>query len=415
MARFYDMNGWTRWGIAQLFFVLSVLCNISFAISSPNLLSSLALKEAQLGELGGIYFASFSIALLILGGLMSTIQPRLLLGGSAVMAAIGALTLAAANGFVGALIAMLLMGVGLSTAFVGVITYVGKEFPQNFAFMAALSNAITNLCSALLAITSSMVPILAGFRAPFRLLALLLLLTGGLLFVVLRERKSSSDSSSNRAGRSPPVTLSAAALPAAIGRILTTPQFWYVALYFGGLFGSFLAYADLWNIPYQLKVFGHTIQHASLLNSAFPIGMTVGSLIGGAWANRAGFLVPIRVFAIVALVTEALLFGNTLPEAGAGFAFFLVGIGCSAASLALAALPEHLEAVLVPIATSFVMTFTYLLSALIQVLAGQPGGKAGITSFTNYQASFAVIVVPVVIAAVTSFLIRRRTRATAAV
>lgn len=409
------MNGWIRWGITQLFFVLSVICNISFAISSPNLISSLSLEEAQLGELGGIYFASFSIALLIIGGLMSTIEPRLLLGGSAVVAAIGALILSAANGFEGALIARLLMGVGLSTAFVGVITYVSKEFPQNFAFMAALSNAIANLCSALLAITNSVTPILAGFRAPFRLLAPLMLFTAGLLFVVLRERKSSSESASIPAEGSPQATLSAAELPTAICRILTTPQFWYVALYFGGLFGSFLAYADLWNIPYQLKVFGHTIQHASLLNSAFPIGMTVGSLIGGAWANRAGFLIPIRVFSIVALVTEALLFGNALPEAGAGFAFFLVGIGCSAASLALAALPEHLEAILVPIATTFVMTFTYLLSALIQVLAGQPGGKSGITTFTSYQGSIATIVVPVAIAAASSFLIRRRTRATAAI
>ena len=402
------MNGLTRWGVAQLFFALSVLCDVCFAISSPSLLSSLGLKDAQLGELGGTYFASFSIALLILGGLMSTIAPRLLLGGSAVVAAIGALLLGSANGFEGALIARVLMGIGLSTAFVGVITYVGREFPQNFAFMAALSNAITNLCSALLAITSSMVPILVGFRAPFRLLALLLMLTAVLLFIILRDGKNSNGNIANDSQSKKIATLTAAELPAAIGRIVRKPQFWYVTLYFGGLFGSFLAYADLWNIPYQLKVFGHPIQHASLLNSAFPIGMTVGSLLGGAWAKRIGFILPLRVFAIITFITEAVLFSTTLPEIGAGLAFFLVGFGCSAASLALAALPEHLEAPLVPIATTFVMTFTYLLSALIQVAAGQPGGGGGITTFSSYQGSIAVIVFPVAIATITAFLIRRK-------
>ena len=136
--------------------------------------------------------------------------------------------------------------------------------------------------------------------------------------------------------------------------------------------------------------------------------MTVGSLLGGAWAKRIGFILPLRVFAIITFITEAVLFSTTLPEIGAGLAFFLVGFGCSAASLALAALPEHLEAPLVPIATTFVMTFTYLLSALIQVAAGQPGGGGGITSFSSYQGSIAVIVFPVAIATITAFLIRRK-------
>jgi MFS family permease len=148
------MARWIRWGATQLFFALSVLCSVTFAITSPSLLGSLGLGEAQLGALGGAYVTAFSIALLLLGGLMSTIPTRLLLGGSALVAALGTLLLASSQGFAGALLAMVLMGIGLSTAFVGVISTVGREFPRNFPFMAALSNAITNLGSALLAIGS---------------------------------------------------------------------------------------------------------------------------------------------------------------------------------------------------------------------------------------------------------------------
>jgi len=55
VGKLTEMNGLTRWGVAQL-------C-----------------------DLGGSYLASFSIALFILGGLMSTIAPRLLLGGPSVI------------------------------------------------------------------------------------------------------------------------------------------------------------------------------------------------------------------------------------------------------------------------------------------------------------------------------------------
>ena len=77
------MTRWIRWGATQLFFALSVLCSVTFAITSPSLLGSLGLGDAQLGALGGAYVTAFSIALLLLGGLMSTIPTRLLLGGSA--------------------------------------------------------------------------------------------------------------------------------------------------------------------------------------------------------------------------------------------------------------------------------------------------------------------------------------------
>lgn len=400
------MARWIRWGATQLFFALSVLCTVTVAITSPGLLGSLGLGEAQLGELGGAYVTAYSIALLLLGGLMSTIPPHLLLGGSALVAALGTLLLASAQGFSGALLAMVLMGIGLSTAFVGVISTVGREFPRNFAFMAALSNAITNLCSALLAIGSAVVPILADFRSPFRVLSLLLLATAALLVFALGEpgRPPGLVAPSGQAR----ATLRTAELPGAIGRILRTPPFWYVSLCFAGLFGSFLAFADLWNIPYQMRVFGHTIQQASLLNSAFPLGMVAGSLVGGTWARRAGFLAPLRGFALLTLLVEGLLYAHGLPEAGAAVAFFLVGFGSSAFSLALAALPEHLEAALVPIATTLVMTLAYLLSAVVQVLAAMPGGDAGITSFSAYRGSLGIVVVPVAIAAVSAFLLRSR-------
>lgn len=400
------MRGWVRWAVAQLFFALSVLCSVSFAVASPDLLRSLDLKEAQLGQLGGAYLAAFSIALPILGGLMSTIALRWLLGGSALVAALGTLLLASASSFHGALGAMALMGIGVSTAFVGVITVAGREFPRAFASMAALSNAITNLGSALLAIVSALVPILADFRRPFRLLSVLLLATAALLAIVLRERGPAGDGTlRNSPG---PATLRASELPAAVARVLRTPQVWLVCLCFGGLFGSFLAYADLWNIPYQMKVFGHSIQQAAGLNAAFPLGMVAGSLVGGAWAGRAGFLPPVRVFAVLTLLVEGLLFAEALPDIGAGVAFFLVGFGSSAASLTLAALPAHLEAALVPIATTVVMTLTYLLSAGVQVLAGGPGGAGGITTFATYRDSLGILLVPVAIAAVAAFLLRGR-------
>ena len=401
-------RAWLSWGAAQLFFVLSVLVTVSLAIASPALVQHLGLGDGQWGQLGGAYFGAFSLAMLVFGSLLSTLSPRLLLGGTASLAALGALLLGSASSWPMALLAMVLMGIGLSIAFLGVVTVVGWEFPASYAAMTALSNAITNLCSCALALVSSVLPILTDASMAFRVLALLLLLAAALLVLVLprapRIRERSSD------GAALP-SLGIAGLPAAVLTIGRSSQFWLVALYVAGLFGAFLAYADLWNIPFQMRVFGHTINQAARLNAAFPLGVVLGSLVGGAWARRSGFLLPVRGFALLTLGVLVVLLQLPLNATAAALAFLLVGFSCSAGPLALAALPQHLPSSLVPVATTLVMTLAYLVSAGVQLMAAWPGGSSGIDDFQHYQASLGVIALPMAIAAAAAWFIRRGSRA----
>ncbi len=108
-------------GASDLYFIVSVMVAVLFGILSPDLQKELHLDSAQIGLLGLVVFLSYGLAQLLAGSLMDSWNPRLTLAGSAVIASCGLFLLSAAGGFKTAIAAQFLIGVGLSTSYVGAI------------------------------------------------------------------------------------------------------------------------------------------------------------------------------------------------------------------------------------------------------------------------------------------------------
>jgi sugar phosphate permease len=82
-----------QWGLALLFFSLNLGGVISYAIGSHAIETTLGLSSAQIGSLGGSYFIAYAISQLLLGSLFGLVPSRWLLGGSALLAGLGALVM----------------------------------------------------------------------------------------------------------------------------------------------------------------------------------------------------------------------------------------------------------------------------------------------------------------------------------
>lgn len=389
-----------QWGLALLFFSLNLGGVISYAIGSHAIETTLGLSSAQIGSLGGSYFIAYAISQLLLGSLFGLVPSRWLLGGSALLAGLGALVMAQASGYPMALLARVLMGIGFGPAFVGTIYGVSQRFPQQFALMTNLSQSLANLVGACLGLLSGVIPVIAEFRISFHAVFLLLLINAALILAFLKDKKPEGRSTE-------PPSPAAAGRGATLLMIIGNAQFWWSTLYFMGLFAAYLAFADLWNIQFQTDVFGRSPAIAPVVNAALACGLVLGGILSGLWAGRAGFLLPARVCAWLALLMLIFLGSAVLPGPGAIAALAVLGLAMGAAPLGLTAMKEHLPKPAVASGTSLLLTVVFLAGGLLTPAVGQAVATLPMNAFSTYQVAMHWFIAFAAIAAVASLFLQR--------
>lgn len=348
--------GFRAWGSGQFFFVISVLGAVVFAILSNEIVHELNLSESDLGLLGGVFFATYALSQLILGILIGKVGARALLGLAAIVSALGTFAFSLSSGLASAVVARALMGLGFGSTFVGVIYLAGKYFHTRFALMSAVSQSVANVCAAALALASAF-HMVASFRPPFEILAGLFAFAALLIFLCIHDRPATEPAEIS----SMIVTLKA---------VVAHSQFWAALVFYCGTFGTLLAFADLWNIQFQMNFFAHTVQQSAVMNAMIPLGVTAGGLIAGAWAGRVGFIWPARVFVLLLFTCFAVLLLFPLPLAAAHLMMFVVGLGFGGSILGLAAIHQHLSPGATSLATSLVVTAACIFGGVIQPLVG---------------------------------------------
>jgi len=347
------------WATVELFFILSVLHAVLFAILAGNITQSLDLDASQLGMLSGVFFVTYAIGQLVFGSLMGAVPVRVLLTATAAVSAAGTLLFAFSGGLTAALIARVLVGIGLSSTFVGVIHIVSRDYGERFAFMSSLSQSLSNVSASLMAMLSAAIPFLVDFRTPFCVTGVLLAVSAALMFFCLRapEEPAVQQSRGARFG-------------AVLAQCFRSGQLWAALFFYSGLFGTLLAFANLWNIQFQVRYFGHSIERSAVMNAMIPLGVTVGSIVAGLWADRVGFVLPARIFGMLSLVLFVTLLLVPLPAPLAGATMFFVGFGLSGSILALTAVQTHLPVEARPLGTAAVVTAAFGLGGLLQPLVG---------------------------------------------
>lgn len=390
-----------KWLSVELFFTLNILVVFSYAILSHDLSQALQLSESQVGTLGGVFFFAYASALLVLGTLFGSVSTRWLMFLSAAISSMGTMMLGLSENLVTAVIARILMGIGFSTAFVGTVHVINREYPEKFALMTAVSQSFSNFMGALIGLISALFPILSEFRAPFKIYAALLALNALLMLLVLDGDNGRKTASKVDKIRTSPRDFFGIALIA-----LRSPQMWICAVYFSGIFGTFLAYADIWDIVFQIRTFEHSGATAAMINSSLPIGLTLGGLVSGWWAERSGFVTPTRVFSIAAWLLLAGMSLHPLSIETAGFLMFWIGFALSASAISLATLPLHLPPEAVSIGTSIVLTAAFMSGGILSSLVGSTLDGLSLSEFSTYQTSMYLMIGALSLSCLASFLFK---------
>ncbi|WP_444935715.1 MFS transporter [Microbulbifer sp. JMSA004] len=356
-----EKKRYTAWIFALIFFAASISNSILFALLSPNLAAELDLSHHALGILGGYYFIAYSIGQLALGSLLGPISPRYLLGVSAIFAASGCAIFASSHSFGSALAGQLLIALGLSSSFLGVVYVIGRDLPSRFSLMVAISQGLSNFAAASLSLLFGVFDVEVSFREPYFAATLFLLCLAILLFLFIGSRQNSVNT----------IPTEKSSLAGKLKLCVKSRPFWLAFVFYSCLFGVIVAYLDLWDIQFQVAFFRKTPGESALFNTAASLGIIIGSFIVGAWSQHRGdYVIPARVFSFSAIIAVAILLSIHLPDFWTLAANFLLGFGLSSAILSLTIVQSELPKKVHAFASALIVTGGFILGGIIQTLIG---------------------------------------------
>ena len=360
IAQLPNSSSWINWGLGVLYLISGVFSVVSFAVLEPSIASESGLSTGSLSGLTSVFFFTYSFAQLAVGLLIDRLGSRWLLGLTAITASAGGLLFIWSENAGVMYLARGLMAIGLASTFVGALYLAGKWFPASqFGLMSGITNMAGNFAGAVGSWA------IAGL--PYHPVVFWWAVTnagvGAGILLLVTNRAPRGAQEQNEKQQQP-----------GLGKTFTflfrSRQVWLASLFFAGTFGTFLAYADFWNIQIQ-QAYGHTIRNAASLNALLPIGLAIGSVAFGWFSGAIGKVATVcRISAVTALVFLVLLiYTPHVPIWMVMILLFASGFSIGGSMLAFPAAVQHCSAGMQGAAIGLVTTCGYLGAGVLNLIA----------------------------------------------
>jgi nitrate/nitrite transporter NarK len=396
------------WGLSTLYVTAGILTSIMFGLLSGQVQQALAVSAEAIGMLSAVYLLVYAVAQFFAGMLMDRVSPRWILGLSALVAAPGCGLLAHATNLRLALAGQALLGIGLSTSFLGAIFLASIWFPaERFALVSSATQMITSLGVAGLVIGLSVSGAIPAYRTVMNNLAVVYLLLGVLMLLFVRRAPSAE------------LATRKSVAPGVITQLLTvvaTPQYWWGTVFFSCSFGVWLAWNNLWDIQNQLA-YGRSVELAGSMNAMMPLGGGLGGLVLG-WLSdrlaRRSLVAQVTICSMTAVLT-LLLFLPRLPAPAVFCLLFLFGFFLGGNILGFAQVgqhvPEEVQATAFGLMTSVGFGVAAGLNYLIGNLVGEapPGGTD--LAIKHYRVALMPLLFALIVGSLCSIALKDRPRA----
>ncbi len=365
---------WTTFVLVAPAYMLAFFHRIAPAAIASDLQQAFHTTAAELGGLAAMYFYVYTAMQIPTGILVDTLGPRriVMLGG--IVAGVGSLLFGYAGTLVDASIGRLLVGLGVSAAFISLLKLNAAWFhDRHFGTVVGFTLLIGNIGSVLATAPLAWLLQFTSWRTVFIATGVLSFVLAGLtgLFVHNHPGEAGLPSMRELDGK--------AAHPQHAGHWFeglmtvlknrpTWPNFWMNL----GIGGSFLAFAGLWAVPFLRDVYGMdrtaATQHTSLLLAGFAIG----ALSVGALSDRLGKRKPVLIVtALVHLLCWLpLVFSLPMSPVMSYSLFLFMGLSAASFTLSWACVKEVNKHALSGIATSVANTGVFLGTGILQPLVG---------------------------------------------
>lgn len=356
---------WTIFFACATLFMCSQFFRVSNAVIAPKLQEDLSLSPQSLGLLGAAFFYSFALMQIPLAFFLDRFGARWTMAVLSFLSALGAWIFALADGFEGAFIGRLLIGIGMAANLMGPMKLFTQWFELGeFATLSGIMMSMGTVGNMLATTPLAFMEKVFGWRTTFFLIGCL---TAGLtlvFFFLVRERPERTDSS-----LSPSSTRTTSSLKQMFF-LLRSRSYWVISYGTFFRYGTLVGIQGLWAGPYLIQVLGFSPVEAGNILLFLNAGLIMGSPVGG-WLSDKAFRSRKKVVLaglLAMTVTLGLLSLNRDPsrilELVALFALF----GCFSGfgTVMYAHIKESMPTDMTGMALSSVNLFTMLGGAFFQ-------------------------------------------------
>lgn len=257
-------------------YILVYFYRVSLAVVAGDISRELGLTPQQLGALSGILFYVYAVAQLPLGPMIDRLGSRLVISGSGVLTAAGAILFSQSHSLAMAMAARILIGIGTASVLMATFTvfshwYSKQEFGRVSGFMVAIGNMGNLAATAPLALAVSLV----GWRNSFLVTGALQIVAFLLVFIVVLDYPPLQAETSSHTGD----TRKKEGIMAAWLGIFSNRDFLLLGVISFFWYGNYLALQGLWGGPYLMEVkhLNRTTTGQMLMFTS--IGFIIGSTV----------------------------------------------------------------------------------------------------------------------------------------
>ena len=276
-----------RW---RIFFTICIVYffvyfhRVSTSVIVSDLLKAFHTNASALGFMSSMYFYLYALEQPLVGYLADRIGPRRVIAYWSVVAAAGCFLFGMAPGIGWASIGRALIGIGVGGVYVPAIKAFSLWFrKKEFATMIGLLMSVGNFGAMIATTPLAWASETWGWRLTFFLIGGITLFFAFVVLMFTRDHKSlhkpvEEKSDSGHVDRLGTRTQ--------VGRILSSGQFWIIAMIFFGIYGTLVTLQGLWATPFLMTVLDIDRVLASKLNMLIPIGVIMGSPLFGWLCDR---------------------------------------------------------------------------------------------------------------------------------
>lgn len=351
-------------------FMVAFFHRVAPAVFVSELMRDLEASAVDVGWLAASYFYVYTAMQIPSGILVDRVGARISVAAGSAVAAAGTWLFASAPGMAMAGGGRLLIGLGVATAFVGIMKFNAAWFsPRQYSTVSGLVVLFGNFGAVLGASPLAFLLTWIDWRQAFFGVAIFSAVLALLIALVVRDEPAQAGFRPATARAKPRLRPS---WPAALAAVAANPRVWPHALALFTIIGSFFAFTGLWAVPMFHDVYGLSRRAAAGYVTVALIFFALGSFAAGWISDRLGRRRSVLVAGAIlsTVVYLAFLFLPWAPGPGAWLLFAANGLGASAMVVCYTGAKEHVEPAATGMAIAFVNTGLFLGAALLQPAFG---------------------------------------------
>lgn len=277
--------------ILALAYLLVYFHRLSLSVVADTLLKEFDTSASVMGLLGSIYFYCYAVMQLPAGLLSDSLGPRKTVTFFLLIASAGSILFGLSPNISIAFVGRILVGFGVSMAFIPTIKILSQWFrPNEFAFMAGILQAVGGVGVLAATWLLAIMTVTFGWRLSFELIGVCTLIIVVLNWVIVRDKPEDKgwpsilEIDNKESGGT--ARIQSIPLWEGVRRVVSEKHFWPVAIWFFFDCGIFFGFGALWSGPYLMHAYGMPREETGKILSMLAWGMIVGGPMVGFFSDK---------------------------------------------------------------------------------------------------------------------------------